>query len=174
MRLPATVLSRCVRLPFSLPAQDQAASWLRAQGSTSPGLALAQAGCAPLRARELDVPEYWSRREGLIREVLASGDFDAVAAAERIAREELVFLVASLQRWCYDLALVRSTGQVRYNPDCAQILHRLATGLGLPRLLRYVRQLQSTARFLDHPLNPRLVAERCLIGYKRALQQSEP
>jgi DNA polymerase-3 subunit delta' len=174
MRLPATVLSRCMRLQFALPAQDQAVSWLEAQGCTNAPLALAQAGFAPLRARELDVPDYWSRRDGLIRRVLAAADFDPVAVSERITSEELAFLVGSLQRWCYDLALVRSARAIRYNPDCAQILHQLAAGPGLQRLLRYLRRLQSTARFLDHPLNPRLVAEQCLIEYRRALQHSEP
>ena len=173
-RLPATVLSRCTRLQFALPARDQAIAWLQAEGSTNPQLALVQAGFAPLRARDLDMSDYWSRRERLIRQVLATGDFDPLAASERTAGEDLAFLVGSLQRWCYDLVLLRFTREIRYNPDCAQVLHRLADRLNLPRLLRYFGELQSIARFLDHPLNSRLVAERCLIGYKRAVHQPEP
>ena len=132
-------------------------------------LALAQAGFAPLAARDLDTPEYWSRREQLIGQVLSRADFDPIAASERMTGEDLAFLVAGLQRWCHDLLLARAVQTVRYNPDRAQILHQLATRLNLHQFMGFLRDLQSTARFLEHPLNPRLVAERCLIGYKRAL-----
>jgi DNA polymerase-3 subunit delta' len=170
-RLPATVLSRCVRLEFRLPATAEAVAWLEAQGVTQAELALAQAGFAPLTARELDTPEHWSRRERLISQVLGSPDFDPVVMSERMTSEELGFLVGGLQRWCHDLLLARTVQSVRYNPDRAQILHQLATRLNLHQFMRYLKDLQSTARFLEHPLNARLVAERCLIGYKRALTQ---
>ena len=74
-----------------------------------------------------------------------------------------------MQRWCHDLLLTMSVRTVRYNPDRAQILHQLAARSDPQRLLGFLRELQSIARFLEHPLNPRLVAERCMIGYKRTL-----
>ncbi len=171
-RLPATILSRCVRLPFRLPDAADAVAWLEAQGAKQPALALAQSGFAPLLARELDTAEYWSRRERLISQVLAGADFDPVAASERMTGDDLAFLVAAMQRWCHDLLLARAVRSVRYNPDCAQILHQLANRLNLQRLTGFLRDLQSVVRFLEHPLNPRLVAERCLIGYKRALTEA--
>jgi DNA polymerase-3 subunit delta' len=171
-RLPATILSRCVRLPFRLPEAAEAVAWLEAQGVEQAALALAQAGFAPLLARDLDTAEYWSRRERLISQVFATADFDPVAASERMTGDDLAFLVGGLQRWCHDLLLVCAVRTVRYNPDRAQILHRLATRLNLQRLMGFLKELQSTARFLEHPLNPRLVAERCLIGYKRAFTEA--
>lgn len=168
-QLPPTVLSRCVRLTFTLPSASVATAWLAAQGAERPALALAQAGFAPLSALELDTPEYWSKRAGLIDMVLAKRDFDPVSAVDRLGSEDLAFLVGSLQRWVYDLVLLASTRTIRYNPDCAQILHSFAGKLDLLGTMQLVRELQSAVRFLDHPLNPRLVAERCLIGYKRAL-----
>ena len=171
-RLPATILSRCVRLPFRLPDAAEAVAWLEAQGAEQAALALAQSGFAPLLARDLDTAEYWSRRERLISQVLASADFDPVAASERMSGEDLAFLVGAMQRWCHDLLLARAVRTVRYNPDRAQILHHLATRLNLQRLTGFLRDLQSVVRFLEHPLNPRLVAERCLIGYKRALTEA--
>jgi DNA polymerase-3 subunit delta' len=168
-RLPMTVLSRCVRIQFRLPEPAQSTAWLAAQGVERAALALAQAGYAPLAARELDNAEYWSKRERLIDQVLATADFDPVGAWDRMAGEDVTFLVAALQRWGHDLLLARAAGTVRYNPDRAQILHELATRSDLQKLAGFVRNLQSTARFLEHPLNPRLVAERCLIEYKRAL-----
>jgi DNA polymerase-3 subunit delta' len=172
-RLSATILSRCVRLPFRLPEAAEAVAWLEAQGTEQAALALAQSGFAPLLARDLDTAEYWSRRERLISQVLASADFDPVAASERMSGEDLAFLVGAMQRWCHDLLLARAVRTVRYNPDRAQILHHLATRLNLQGLTGFLRDLQSVVRFLEHPLNPRLVAERCLIGYKRALTEAD-
>lgn len=168
-RLPATILSRCVQLRFHLPAATDAVAWLADQGGGQAALALAQAGFAPLLAHELDTAEYWSRRERLIGQVLSSPDFDPVVASERMTAEELAFLVGQLQRWYHDLLLARLVQDVRYNPDRAQILHQLAVRVDPQRLLDVLKDLQSTVRSLEHPLNARLVAERCLIGYKRLL-----
>jgi DNA polymerase-3 subunit delta' len=168
-RLPATVLSRCVRLQFRLPAAAEAVAWLEAEGATKAELALAQAGFAPLTALRLDTAEHWTRRERLISQVLGSPEFDPILISERMTGEELTLLVGALQRWCHDLLLARTVGAVRYNPDRAQILHQLAARSSLDQLMGFLKDLQATARFLEHPLNARLVAERCLIGYKRAL-----
>ena len=172
-RLPATVRSRCVRVQFSLPNDGVATAWLQGQGAAQPALALAQTGYAPLLARELDTPAFWSQRSTLIDQVLSGARFDPVALSERAAQDTLAVLVDGLQRWCYDLLLYKSAGRVRYNPDCAQILHRLATRVALHTLIRFMRELQAVARTLEHPLNSRLVMERCLFGYKRVLTVSE-
>ena len=172
-RLPATIRSRCVRVQFSVPSDGMAAAWLQEQGAAQPALALAQTGYAPLRARELDTPAFWSQRSALINQVLSGARFDPVALSERAAPDTLTALVDGLQRWCYDLLLYKSAGRVRYNPDCAQILHRLATRVALHTLIRFMHELQVVARTLEHPLNPRLVMERCLFGYKRVLTVSE-
>jgi DNA polymerase-3 subunit delta' len=172
-RLPATVRSRCMRVQFSLPNDQVAAEWLREQGVAQPALSLAQTGYAPLRAHELDTPTFWSQRSALIDQVLSGVRFDPVALSERAAPDTLAALVGGLQRWCYDLLLYKSAGRVRYNTDCAQILHRLATRVALRALLRFMRELQAVARTLEHPLNPRLVMERCLFGYKQVLTVSE-
>ena len=172
-RLPATVRSRCVRVLFGLPAPAAASAWLREQGGQQPDLALAQAGCAPLTALALDSAPYWSARTALIEEALSRETLDPVATVDRLGTEQLALVVGSLQRWCYDLLAVKAGGPVRYNPDCAQILHRLAPRIGIEPMLAFSRELQSVARWVEHPLNARLVAERCLIGYKNAISNSE-
>jgi DNA polymerase-3 subunit delta' len=174
-RLPATIRSRCVRIQFTLPNEAVATAWLQEQGATDANatLALAQTGYAPLKARDLDTPAFWSQRSALIDQVLSGGRLDPVALSERAAADTLTALVGGLQRWCYDLLLYKSAGRVRYNPDCAQILHRLAVRATPHALTQYMRELQVVARTLEHPLNPRLVMERCLFGYRRVLTVSE-
>lgn len=51
--LPATIRSRCQRVPFGMPDADQALVWLQQQNITTPETWLARAGGAPLLAHEL-------------------------------------------------------------------------------------------------------------------------
>jgi DNA polymerase III subunit delta' len=172
-RMPATVRSRCVRIPLTLPDPGIAHAWLRAQGAAQPEAALAMAGGAPLRALDLSTPESTQLRRRLIDAVFSNPRFDPVAAVDILGTEGVSTLVPALQRWCYDLLLCATTGSVRYYPDCAQILHPVARRAPARQLLRFARELQEVARHLEHPLNPRLLAESCLIGYRNAIASGE-
>jgi DNA polymerase-3 subunit delta' len=172
-RMPATVRSRCVRVPLVVPDQAAAGEWLRTQGVTAPESALAMAGGAPLRALEMSTPEHARLRRLLIENVFSNPRFDPVAATDALGPEPVSALVPALQRWCYDLLLSAATGAVRYYPDCAQILHPVARRAPAREVLRFARELQEVARHLEHPLNPRLLAERCLIGYRNAIASAE-
>jgi DNA polymerase III subunit delta' len=172
-RLPPTVRSRCVRINFPLPPAELACEWLEAQGVEDAQAALAMAGGAPLRAVEMSSPDHRQLRRSLIDAVFANPRFDPVAAVDLLGPEHVTLIVSALQRWCYDLLLQRSSGGLRYYPDCAQILHPLARRTPVFALLRYLRELQDVARHLEHPLNTRLLAERCLFGYRNAITGTE-
>ncbi|HZR01923.1 MAG TPA: DNA polymerase III subunit delta' [Burkholderiales bacterium] len=168
-RLPVTVRSRCVPVLFPLPSEQEALTWLRERGVQRPELALAQAGGAPLVAASLDTQEYWLRRRQILDLALTKRDFDVVAVIDRLGSDNIGELIGALQRWVYDLLATASAGRIRYNPDCAQILHSLAARASREAVLGFARDLAQVARTLEHPLNGRLVAERCLIGYKSAV-----
>ncbi len=172
-RLPATVRSRCVKLTFAIPPPQSGLEWLRGQGATQPEMALAQAGCAPLAALALDRADYWKVRDAFVQAVLSKEDFDPVGVVDRLGQDSLPAMVQALQRWSYDLLAVASKGPIRYNPDCAQILHRLADRISPGALLLFTRELSEVVRSIDHPLNARLVAERCLLAYRAALRGTE-
>ena len=172
-RVPATVRSRCVRVPLPMPDQAVACDWLRSQGVVPPEPALAMAGGAPLRALQMNTPEQAQLRRRLIDVVFSNPRFDPVAAVDAIGPEQVIALVPALQRWCYDLLLSAAIGGVRYYPDCAQLLHSVARRAPARQLLSFARELQEVARHQEHPLNPRLLAERCLIGYRNAIASAE-
>jgi DNA polymerase-3 subunit delta' len=163
-RLLPTVRSRCIRLQFRLPTEDDALTWLAGEDVGNARAALAMAGGAPLRALELQTDA--SVRSWIVERFLLSPDADPVELSGGIDAEKLPAVIDTLQRWCHDLVQVRLTGSPRYHTDRAQILHHTAAQADLPGLLRYLRTLQSTIRTLEHPLNLRLVAESCLIGYR--------
>jgi DNA polymerase-3 subunit delta' len=163
-RILPTVRSRCLRLQFRLPARADALAWLSTQGVPAVEEALAWTGGAPLQA--LEAASNSEARRWLVERFLASPDQDPVRLSGEADAEALPVLLGTIQRWCHDLLLVRLTGRPRYHLDRAQILHRAATQADLPALLGYCREMQSAVRVLEHPLNPRLVIERCLIGYR--------
>ena len=78
-----------------------------------------------------------------------------------------------LYKWCSDLLSLRLGGPVRYNPDCAKSLGRLAVNLDVLKLQRQMKELTDALRYLEHPLNQRLVCERMALGYARALSNQE-
>ncbi|HSX65008.1 MAG TPA: DNA polymerase III subunit delta' [Pseudoxanthomonas sp.] len=95
-RLPATIRSRCQRLEFRLPAQDEALAWLRQQGHAADDAAeaLAAARGHPGLADE------WLREDGLaLRKAVAS---DLI----KLERGELG-VIETAQRWSDELADAR-------------------------------------------------------------------
>ena len=170
--LPPTVISRCQQVALGAPQAGEAASWLREQGVAEPSLSLAQTGNAPLAAAKLDAPEYWARRQALLK-ALAPREIDPLGLAERIRDYPLPLLLGWLQRWAYDLLSMKSIGRVRYNPDFEPTLAALAQHLAAPDIARFLRELVGEQRNVAHPLNPRLYIERLLLSYA-ALVRANP
>lgn len=163
-RLPATVLSRCRRLPLAVPPAAMARAWLESQAPAPAGSVLEEAGGAPLLAAEWANPERQARR-GRVLATLAS---PTTAALGRIAGEfqqRVDEVWGWLVRWLYDLQSLRATGRVRYFPEAADDLKRLAAGLDLVALLGLQRELLAAGRWLRHPLNGQLLIESWLLRY---------
>ena len=172
-RLPPTIRSRCFRIDFPLPPREASLQWLEAEGVEEPEIALAQAGFAPLTAVALSRNDFPLRRRAL-NELLASSDADSAKLAAAVDPGELPFVCQVLQRWCYDLLSLRLAGAVRYNPDYAEKLHRLADKADVRQLLSLIQELAATAGTLEHPLNPRLVIEHLAIRYTRMISRQQP
>jgi DNA polymerase-3 subunit delta' len=142
--------------------------WLAAKGVREPEIALAQAGFAPLAAEQMVQTGFWDRRRTLTDE-LSSIDLDPQRLAAQVDAGELRQFWDLLSRWCYDLMALRLAKQVRYNPDYAEKLRRLADNADVLELGNMVKELTAAGRALDHPLNPRLVVEQLAIRYTRAI-----
>ena len=71
-----------------------------------------------------------------------------------------------LAAWTADLARVAAGGAPARNPDFAAALRPLAAAVAPVPLFRYHRSLLRQRALVAHPLQPRLVAEALLIGYR--------
>jgi DNA polymerase-3 subunit delta' len=171
-----TVVSRCRLVPTPRPDAGAAAAWLGAAGATDPVSLLAHAGGAPLKALAMGDPAYQADRARFLERlaeprrlsVVALGaELDAGARAQKKAR--LAEWFDLLLTWTFDLAACAQGQPPRYHGDFAPALARLGAEVAPRRILRYHRSLLRDRALLSHPLNPRLVAEQALFGYRQAV-----
>lgn len=167
-----TIRSRCVLVRLAPPTPAQALDWLRAQGLEHAELRLAEAGGAPLAALGGDDRHRLdeSSRALLLRLLARGGALEPAEIAAALPRDLLLTpAITLLQRWCADLLEVRSRGSVRYHPAQVREIERLARGASLEQLLVWGRELILARSASEHPLNARLVMERCLLSYATAM-----
>ena len=167
-QLLPTIRSRCQDVALPLPDTASALTWLKQQDLPDPGLALAHAGGAPLAALKFD-EGYWGVRERLLT-VIGASDFDPLAAAEVLRDGTPAVIVALLQKWSLDLALQKATGQVRYSPDRAEVVAKLALRLDALAVLRFHRRMVRLQQDVHHPLNVRLFLEDLFLAYADLLR----
>ena len=172
-QMAPTLRSRCLRMAAPRPSREQATSWLEAQGVANPGAVLAQAGGAPLAALRLADPAWQEERGVWLAALARPSALPAVALAARVEtgarderRDRLTLVIDWLAAWTSDLARVVAGGVPQRNPDFTETLQALATSVAPPALFRYHRSLAEQRALVTHPLQPRLVAESLLLGYR--------
>jgi DNA polymerase III subunit delta' len=172
-RLPATIASRCLKLPLRTPAREAALAWLAAHGPKggSWDAALALAGGAPLMALEL-APESVAALDREMRhtlEQLAEDAIDVTALAEAWLRSDASLRLIWLENWI--------TRRVRAQLGGADSLQsaepvRLPGALLKPKI-RPLFELLDAARELRRlaatGLNQQLALEAFLLGGRAAL-----
>ena len=128
-------------------------SWLREQGG------------APLAA--LAESEGGSREEleALLHFLAQPSRDGALRAAERLAKGELPSLVAWLQRWLYDVAAFKLSGQIRYYPRYQRELAALAAKVHTASLMRAIKATNERRAVAEHPLSAKLFVEDMLLEY---------
>ena len=172
-RVPATLRSRCRRMPAPRPTTADAETWLAQQGVPEPGFALAQAGGAPIAALALAGAEWQAERTLWMLAFARPEALSPVSLAARIEaapkdqrRERLGQVIDWLLAWTADLSRVAAGGVPLRNTDFSAAFGPLANAVAPVPLFRYHRTLLRQRAWIAHPLQPRLVAEAMLIGYR--------
>jgi DNA polymerase III subunit delta' len=179
-RLPATITSRCRRLPIAMPDSVEVSGWLARQGIADPQRILAHAGGAPMRARLLADADVQRRRDWLLAELARPERLSPVAVGARIdaapkdeRKGALADILYWLVTWTTDVAAVASGGLPRFHPDRGDALAGLARRVARVPLFRYYQKLLWQRALLAHPLQPRLVVETLLIEYRMLFGRSK-
>ena len=174
-RLMPTLRSRCRNVIFGPPDASLATAWLSGEGVKKPAELLRLAGGAPLLAVQ------WAEQGGLdsyrrVVEALADKPVDPVAMAINwgaVLKTEQGFgmpqLVEAVQKWIFDLVLIKTAGGLRYHEAWREKLRDLASrasGTGLMACYNDLLRIRAVAR---HPLNTQLFLEDLATRYLRAL-----
>ena len=167
-QLLPTILSRCLGFTVHTPTREAGAAWLALQGVKDPEHALAQTGFAPLQALDwAESGEGAEERGILLAAIRQPAKLDALALADSLQRSAPVHVIHCLQQWCHDLASAKLAGAVRYFPEQADTITRLAGGVSSAALMRFQKELLEARRAAFHPLNPRLFLESLLLSYRQ-------
>ncbi len=167
-QLLPTILSRCLSFTVHTPTRDVGAAWLAKNGVKNPEYALAQTGFAPLQALNwAESGEGTEERNILLAAILHPGKLDALALAGSLQRSSPVHVIHCLQQWCHDLVSAKLAGAVRYFPEQAETILKLAGGVSPLALMRFQKELQEARRSAFHPLNPKLLLESLLLSYRQ-------
>ena len=164
--LLATVRSRCQTVAVQLH-DASAGAWLKEQGIDDAELRLALAGGAPLQAVAIANDPMWARRRGFLG-ALASRASEPIGIAESFRDLSPALVLSWLQRWTYDLVIMKFCARVRYHIDLQSEIESAAADLDPVRVTRLHRALLAFQRHVNHPLNARLFLEQMLIEYARA------
>ena len=174
-RLLPTILSRCRSVVFGRPDPLTAVRWLLAQGVKSPDELLELASGAPLIAAD------WAEQGRLdpyrkAIEVLAEKPVDPVAMAAKwsaLVKSEQGFglsqLVEAVQKWVFDLVLLKLAGRCRYHLAWRGALDGFAATASNAGLLSCYNDLLRIRAVARHPLNTQLFLEDMAARYLRAL-----
>jgi len=173
-RLPATIMSRCLRLVLRAPAREAARAWLAAETGSARDFdaALELAGGAPLAAAKV-AGEDLERLDAEMREdlrQLAAGAVDVTLLAERWTKGDPVLRVGWLENWI-TARIVAGIGAPRSFETAEPV--RLPGALLKPKIrglfvwldaAREFRRLASTTS-----MNQQLALEALLLGGRRVL-----
>jgi DNA polymerase-3 subunit delta' len=170
-----TLRSRCRVIAFASPDGTAAADWLRGAGLEKQAKRyLDLAGGAPMRVEQWKDQGQLAPIDALI-DSLISPPADPFALAARwdgLLKSDGLFrmenLVEGVQRWLFDLAQERMTGELRYHggwprPKGVQSLNPRA-------LLAAWREIGQFRRSARHPLNQLLFLENLAAHFLRALR----
>jgi DNA polymerase-3 subunit delta' len=165
-RLPATIVSRCVRMAVRQPPRAEALAWLRRHGGEGEWDAVLDVlGGAPLRALAVAPAELLRlRREtrNMLEQALA-GRLEIAAAADRWVKDAFELRMACAENWVTErlLAQVGAAGSAAevHTGTHRPVVDSLKNAVGLVRLADALRELANLA---TTGLNRSLAVEQLL------------
>lgn len=170
-----TLRSRCRVVSFTTPEKAVAAEFLGAAGLEKQATRyLALAGGAPLQVMQWKSEGQLTAIDTLVESLIAplSDPIQLAARWDALLKNENAFrlehLVTGIQRWLFDLALERMSGEVHYHGDWPR--PKDIAALDPLALLAAWRELLPLRRSARHPLNPLLFMEMLAFYTLRALR----
>lgn len=164
-RLPATILSRCLRLRVTAPTNEVCTRWLATEGKAGDwAAAIELLGPGPFLLREHDPAEFAGVRDDVEHALAAvlAGTLDPGQAAERWGRSEPYELrLRCIENWVTDRirrALIGGPSSRRTRS--AAYLSESVSDLNIRHLFRLADEVRELRTLVDTPINRGLALER--------------
>jgi DNA polymerase III subunit delta' len=178
-QISATLRSRCVVHPLTIPSENEAKVFLQENAdygeSKSSGAidqvelkqALQMAGGMPLRALALVRGQESAGYRLALDVVRALPETGWLQASEQLAQLSTTLWIGILQYWVADLARVMNGAAPLRFGSFASTLDTLtrAPRLNTAEMMTFIQWLDQNRRWASHPLNPKLFAEETLMRY---------
>jgi len=164
-RLLPTILSRCHKLPLTMPTHEQGLTWLKEQGIREAETWLAQQGGAPLLALEMAQSDDTKDLEEFLRGLSKPDVEVSLKLADKMQKMDMPRTVSWLQRWLYDIFSFKQSGKIRYYPKYQQEISRLAARSSNELLMKLLKSSQDRQAIASHPLSGKLFLEDMLLEY---------
>lgn len=160
-----TIVSRCRKVPLSMPGAAQALTWLREQGVAEAESWLAEQGGAPLSALAQSQAGSREAVETLLAHLARPAADAALKTADQLQKTAPADVTSWLQRWLYDVFSVKFSGKIRYYPKHRREIDALAMRADPIKLLAVMKSMNERRAIADHPLSPKLFIEDMLLDY---------
>lgn len=170
-RLLPTILSRCHKIDMPIPSQETALQWLGQQDIKDAERHLAYVGGSPLLALR-HASENTAAVQDICKSLANGAKLDPFATAGLCAKQGMAMAIQALQKWLYDLADMRLTGEIRYHAPYRNALQALAKSVDLSLLFELQRKLDQAKKSASHPLNSELQLENLLLQYTQIFPTS--
>ncbi len=164
-RLLPTIISRCQKISMPIPNEVHALQWLSEQGVKNAKQQLVYFNDSPIKA--MNEQQQLSNLTEIWR-LLALGDkLQAHIAAPILIENSVEAGIIALQKWLYDIVLMRFTQQIHYHLAHIESLRALAEKANLQGLLQIQKKINEWRKTALHPLNHDLQMESLLIEYAK-------
>jgi len=165
-----TILSRCQKINMPSPDTAQSLAWLTEQGLSDAEQQLKYFAGSPLKTLA-DGLQYAQAKEFL--QLLSYGEkLGAHLAAPALLSHSVEAGIVALQKWLFDLVLMKQAKQVHYHEAYAKTIEALAAKVNLAKLLQLQKNLNELRKLALHPLNHELQMEALLIDYTRIFSKT--
>ncbi len=166
--LPATILSRCQRIMFPIPAKEKSLRWLEGQTGNAE-LLLKLANGAPLAALQLKDSETLALRGTLFNglSLLSKRQNDPLKLAAALQGEDALKLVDWMLSWVVDIQRLLLQETDITNQDYLAVLRESATHISFDqanRLMVYLQQVRHQL-YLGLNLNKQLLLENIFLRW---------
>ena len=171
LRLAATILSRCQKIIFNTPTDEEALQWLRTQsleGVQDIKLLLSLANGAPLKAKEFSGNGMLALRQELYQSLakLAQRQADPLQVAALHQDQDMVVLLNLMFVWLQDLLRFQLTqGDAELiNFDYQPVFAKLAAVYSQAKLLLFLDHVKKLYGYMLSSLN---LNKQLLLNYFR-------